>query len=154
MLVTGYAPVEDNSALMAEKESDLQSALNCRCMDVVEAREVCKDREVWRKTDGDTGQCISYDSVDEAFFLARTKVGLNTPPREYNLYSLGQLGTALQETSRILSDRTFVYCPLPALHQHLPEYSKFSFSQQSILLTHPKAATNNLSVGLSSDSLE
>ncbi|XP_063244152.1 peroxidase-like [Bacillus rossius redtenbacheri] len=49
--------------------------------------------------------CISYEDVSDAFLRAAEKAGLNNPPREYDVYSLGLLGTALQETTRLLADR-------------------------------------------------
>jgi hypothetical protein len=43
--------------------------------------------------------------VNEAFLRAREKVGLRNPHRSITVFTLAQLGSALQETSRLLADR-------------------------------------------------
>ncbi|XP_069705642.1 peroxidase-like isoform X2 [Periplaneta americana] len=55
-------------------------------------------------SDGQPG-CITYEAVNEAFLRAREKVGLRHPHRSATVFNLAQLGTALQETSRLLADR-------------------------------------------------
>ncbi|KAJ9601338.1 hypothetical protein L9F63_000476, partial [Diploptera punctata] len=49
--------------------------------------------------------CITYEAVNEAFRRAREKVGLRSPNHSPTVFSLGLLGTALQETTRILAER-------------------------------------------------
>ncbi|KDR12477.1 Peroxidasin, partial [Zootermopsis nevadensis] len=49
--------------------------------------------------------CITYESVNEAFLQAREKAGLRRPPHTTTVFTLAQLGSALQETTRLLADR-------------------------------------------------
>ncbi|XP_024215027.2 myeloperoxidase [Halyomorpha halys] len=49
--------------------------------------------------------CLRYEDVEEAFSLAKEKVGLRFPARQVTDLSIAQLGTALQETSRIIARR-------------------------------------------------
>ncbi|BES88141.1 Animal haem peroxidase [Nesidiocoris tenuis] len=54
---------------------------------------------------GGRSTCLQYVDIDEAFTLARHKVGLFYSPREVNDRAIAQLGTAIQETTRILARR-------------------------------------------------
>jgi len=49
--------------------------------------------------------CITYEAVNEAFLRGRRKVGLRNPHRSTTMFTLAQLGSALQETTRLLADR-------------------------------------------------
>ncbi|PSN49557.1 hypothetical protein C0J52_04989 [Blattella germanica] len=49
--------------------------------------------------------CITYEAVNEAFRRARDKVGLRSPNHTPTVFNLALLGTALQETTRLLADR-------------------------------------------------
>ncbi|GFG31758.1 hypothetical protein Cfor_04198 [Coptotermes formosanus] len=49
--------------------------------------------------------CITYEAVNEAFLQARAKVRLRHPHRSTTVFTLAQLGSALQETTRLLADR-------------------------------------------------
>ena len=49
--------------------------------------------------------CITYEAVNEAFLRGRGKVGLRHPHRSTTVFTLAQLGSALQETTRLLADR-------------------------------------------------
>jgi hypothetical protein len=49
--------------------------------------------------------CITHDAVNDAFVRARDKVGLRHPHRTTTVFTLAQLGSALQETTRLLADR-------------------------------------------------
>jgi hypothetical protein len=57
-----------------------------------------------RGSEGRPG-CITYEAVNEAFLRAREKVGLHHPHHSTTAFTLAQLGTALQETTRLLADR-------------------------------------------------
>ncbi|XP_014255974.1 lactoperoxidase-like isoform X2 [Cimex lectularius] len=75
-------------------------------------------------------RCIRYEDVNEAFTIARQKVGLRHPPRTVTDQTISLLGTALQETTRILSrrfrlSRRETEAALPRLDVSLSEIGPF-----------------------------
>lgn len=49
--------------------------------------------------------CITVDAVDAAFLTAKDRVGLPPPKKEFSDEDIGNLGTVVQEASRILAEQ-------------------------------------------------